>query len=334
VSDQETLQPFSLTRARVRETHDAQYDIVVVGAGIDRSLHLTDEAKQAIASARVVFVSGHVPAIVDAVAALAPTVERRLQEADEYELGAHRPAMYERIATRIVDEALEGPGVVVVQPGSAVVVDRITRLICQLAHERSLRVRILPGIGAVETVLAAVGYDVAFGVQVVLAQQLFVTDLRLGDQWASVVLQPAYYDTNHFVCAPVSLPGRLNALAGRLGVAAHPHRTVALVHTAVDGHDDQLVWVRLDELDQTGGWLSPYHTMFLPPVEQSHVDVGAFARSESFDELLSHIETRSQQPVQLRSTTWLDTESHLTPDQRRRSRAMDAAWRTTIGHRA
>lgn len=328
------LEPFSLDRARTRERHGVAHDIVVLGAGLDRDRHLTREAEQVISSARVVFVSGHVPAVVDAVRTLAPSADLRLQETDEYGFGAHRPAMYDRIARRIVDEANTAPGVVAVQPGSAMVVDRITRLICRHAGERALRVRVLPGIGCVESVLAAVGHDVGFGVQVVLAQELFTTDLRLDPQWAAVVIQPAYFDTAHFVGAPLSAPGRFRALGERLGAHEHPDHPVALVHTAVGDGDDQIVWIPLGELDDAGPWLSPYHSMFVPARREPVPDQLATGRTESFDELLSRVESIDGKPIQLSPSAWLDTEAIVPPDIRRRSRALAAAWRTTVAGRA
>lgn len=328
------LEPFSLARARLREDLGTPHDIVVVGGGVDRDRHLTDEAKDAIATARVVFVSGHVPAVVDAVARLAPCAEVRIQETGEYGPGDHRPSMYERIAGRIVEAAVERPGVVAVQPGSAVVVDRITRVICRLAEERSLRVRVLPGIGCVETVLTTLGYDMGFGVQVVLAQQLFTGDLRLDPYWAAVVLQPAYFDTVHFVGAPISTANRFDELTRRLGSEEHPGHPVALVHTAVDDREDQVVWIPLAELDRAGAWLSPYHTLFVPPRRESRPDPAALARIESIDELLARVETEDGQPVQLDESAWLDTEHVLAPEIRQRSRKLHAQWRIAMARRA
>ncbi|MCU0269801.1 MAG: SAM-dependent methyltransferase [Acidimicrobiales bacterium] len=320
------LESFSLSRARLRRSASVETDLTIIGVGIHDVHHLTGEARQAIASARTVFVSGHTPALGDLVATCNPGAVTHLQEAGEYHLGDHRPTMYERIAARILAVAVESPGVVALQPGSASLADRITRLLVCGAAERDLRVRVLPGVSAVETLLAAVGYDQAHGLQVVLAQRLLTTRLRLDPAWAAAVIQPGYYDTDHFLGAPVSRPGRYAALAERLGVDERPDHPVALVHTVADEGRDQVLWFRLRELDELGRWLSPYHTLFVPPSAPPAPDPGGEARVRSWDQVLQRVDTVDGRPVQQDPLVWRATESQVSPGFRRRSAELARWW--------
>ena len=121
--------------------------------------------------------------------------------------------MYDRMAGRVVASALAGASVIVLQPGSAMVVDSVTQLILSAGPRITIWAwRFLPGVSSVEGVLAAMEYDLSEGLQVILAQRLVLHRRTLDPSMAAVIIQPGYFDTLWYVGAARSGPGRFGAL--------------------------------------------------------------------------------------------------------------------------
>jgi precorrin-6B methylase 1 len=273
----------------IRERMDE--DITIIGAGLYGTLHLTREAEDALRAAQVVFCSAYNAGIEAHVRALCPTAEIRSSEEGEYRVGMFRPDMYRRMAQVVLDAAREGGDVVVLAPGSAMVVDMVTQRIIEGAREAGLTVRVVPGISSIESVLAEVGYDASAGLQIVLAQRLVLERIELHPAIASLVLQPAYFDTLHFAGAPRSREGRFTALEAQLRRTLSADAPMALVITPADvGAPASVFWLRLGSMHRLEGLLSPRHTLFVPPERAPDVDAAFAARIASWDECLSRVE--------------------------------------------
>jgi precorrin-6B methylase 1 len=295
--------------------------ITLAGAGLRGAWHLSREAEAAVRRARAVFYSTTNAGIAEHVRTLNGTATLRSTEQNEYRIGDYRPDMYRRMAALVLDAAAEGPGIVVLCPGSAMVVDLVSQLVLEGAQRLGLSVVVLPGISSVETVLAAVGYDVAEGVQVVLAQNLVLRRLELSPAIASIVMQPAYFDTRFFLGGPRSLEGRFDALQAQLGRSLSPRAPMAFVVTPTElGSEATLFWFRLANFGQLHRVLSPQHTLFVPPEQPASIDEGFRARIESWDACLAHVERSSGTAHGVRATG----TATMIPQQKRR----DAAART------
>jgi siroheme synthase len=270
-------------------------DITIIGAGLLGARHLGQAAVDVLRTARLVFGSAYNTGMADHVRALNPQATIRPSEENEYLLGMYRPDMYRRMANAVVEAARAGPGVVLLCPGSAVVVDLVTQFVLEGAREAGLRVRILPGISSVESVLAEVGYDVSGGLQVVIAQKLVLYRLELNPSIASIVLQPAYFDTLFFAGAPRSESGRYDALEQQLARTLSPDAPMALVITPTDQDESASVfWFRLGSFGQLHRALSPRDTLFVPPERPASADPAFASRIASWQECLSRIEVDGQ----------------------------------------
>ena len=266
-------------------------DITIVGVGLLGIAHMSREAEDAVRTARVVFCSTYNAGIAEHVRSLHPGVDLRSSEENEYRVGMHRPDMYRRMATVVLDTAREGPGVVMLAPGSAVVIDLVTQLVLDGARDAGLRARVLPGISSIESVLAEVQYDVSAGVQVVLAQKLVLQRKVLDPTVAAIVMQPAYFDTLHFAGAPCSRSGRFDALEEQLARTWSRDVPMALVITPTHGEPAASVfWLRLGSLGRAHRALSPRHTLFIPPERAAPVDDAFAARIGEWTELVSRVE--------------------------------------------
>ena len=320
-------------------------DITIVGAGLLAARQLGQAANDVVRSARVVFCSTTNIGIADYVRAVNPTAEIRFSEKNEYQVGMYRPDMYRRMAQVVVDAARAGPGVVMLAPGSAVVVDAVTQCILDAAASDGLRVRLLPGISSIEAVLAQVGYDVSRGLGIFLAQNLVLHRLQIDPSIASIVLQPAYFDTLFFAGAPRSLAGRFDALEEQLARTLTRDAPMALVITAneEDGRPS-VFWFRLGALGRLHRVLSPRHTLFVPPARPV-VSNDAFAtRIASWDACRARIDVddngtiRQMQRREIQGRA-LDSDSDqdkeregdVPSDLRQESTALAERWRLRRG---
>ena len=266
-------------------------DLTVIGAGLLGPWHLTGEAEGCLRRARVVYCSVYNEDIADRVRCLNAEAPIRFEEEQEYRPGMFRPAMYRRMANAVVEEAARGPGVVALHPGSAMVVDLVTQFILEEAAAIGLRTRIVPGISSIECVLSTLQYDASDGLQIVLAQKLVLGGPPLSPKLATILLQPAYYDTLFFAGAPRSLEGRFDELQRHLSRIWTLEAPMALL--TVPTHDDRrgrVFWFRLANLGRLYGALSPLQTLFVPPARALPDDRGFAARLRSWTGLLSRVE--------------------------------------------
>ncbi len=300
--------------------------ITIAGVGLRGVGHLTPEAEDAIREARVVFVSAYNTGLADHVRALAPRAEVHDAEQGEYRVGMYRPEMYRRMASRVLDRAREAPGVLMLAPGSAVVVDLVTQLVLEGARDSGLDVRVLPGVSSIESVLAEMRYDASAGVQVVLAQRLVLERARLDPSRAAIVLQPAYYDTLYFAGAPLPRAGRFDALRAQLAETWSPEAAMALVitPTGLEPADASVLWFRLGDLSRLERAITPAHTLFVPPERAAPRDEEMLARLRSWDSLRSQLEHDARGALaQHRRGAALDVPGDLAAESDR----LAARWR-------
>jgi precorrin-6B methylase 1 len=305
-------------------------DITIVGAGLLATRHLNGAADDAIRSARVVFCSTTNTGVAEHVRALNPTAAIRFSEENEYRLRMYRPDMYRRMAQVVVDAAREGPGVIMLAPGSAVVVDLVTQLVLDGARDAGLRVRILPGVSSIESVLAEVEYDVSDGLQVVLAQRLVLHHLELNPSIASIVLQPAYYDTLFFAGAPRSAAGRFDALEQHLARTLTRDAPMALVVTPTElDAAAGVFWFRLGSFARLHRALSPRHTLFIPPERPAPADEAFAARITSLDACLSRVEVDGRGAIAQQSRREVHGElADIPPELQAEAAALAERWRS------
>jgi precorrin-6B methylase 1 len=308
-------------------------DITIVGAGLLAARQLGAAADDVLRAARVVFCSTSNTGIADYVRLLNPFAAVHVSEQNEYRVGMFRPDMYRRIAQAVLDAARVGPGVVMLAPGSAVVVDAVTQHILDKAD--GLSVQIMPGISSIESVLAEVGYDVAGGLTVVLAQNLVLRRLQVNPAIASIVLQPAYYDTLFCAGAPRSAAGRFAALEEQLARTFSSDAAMALViaPTEVNG-SASVFWFRLGALGCLHGVLSPRHTLFIPPELPPTEDAVFAARIASWDACVRLVDVDERGALRQMGRRDVDGRSlagEVPPDLQHESDTLAERWRLRRG---
>ena len=304
-------------------------DITIVGAGLDGFEHLTAEAQRVVRLARVVFyspVNGPLPRRCVSPLATLIDIER-----GEYRIGDHRPEMYRRMAALVICAGCAGAGVVVLQPGSAVVVDAVTTEILEAATAAGLTVQLLCGVSSVEAVMCMVGYDLAEGLQVFLAQNLVRFDQTLRPSLAAIVLQPGYFDTRCWTGAARSRLHRFDRLAAQLR-RTHPADAVMCLVVAASRaarRPSSALWFRLADFEAVAAVLSPLHTLFVPAVVRpSAADADFERRLDEWDAVLEAVEhTDDGQPRCEGARYWFGLAAReLPPHLVEQSAALAAAW--------
>jgi hypothetical protein len=144
----------------------------------------------------------------------------------------------------------------------------------------------------VEAILCAMEYDLAEGLQVILAQRLVLHRRALDPGMAAIILQPGYYDTLWYAGAARSRPDRLDALASVMMEIWSGDTPMALVLAPFLGEEKpQVLWFRLRNLTSLSAAVSPSHSIFVPPAIRSETDRSFERRISSWEELTTHLET-------------------------------------------
>jgi precorrin-2 methylase len=307
----------------------SRIDLHLIGCGLRSLDHLTREADGILRHARVIFHSIYNRDLLADLQRLNPDARLLCQEDGEYIVGQYRPDIYRRIADRVLEEALRGPGVAVLHPGSAMLVDAIARHLVSRGADAGIGVRVVPGISSVEFVLCEMAWDPADGLQVILAQNLVLSGRRLDPTQAAIVIQPGYYDTRWFVGAPFSAPGRFDALADALGASHGPDSPMALVLAPIaEGETAQVLWFRLGQFEQVSPVISPFHTLFVPPARTPQSDAAFARRIDSWDAVLQHLAPGAYgSPRQVDPRVWFaHGVDRLAPEVTAESQALANAW--------
>jgi len=162
-------------------------DIAVVGLGIAGAHQLTRQVEETIRRSTKLFVTDSGSGLLDYLVDLGPEVVSVGSAAGKVE---HRVVAYRRIAAAVVAAALEQPPVCFATYGHPMMYCYPTTLIRRAALVLDLKVKLLPGVSFLDTVLADLGIDPGFdGLQVYEATDLLVRRRPIQPDVALVITQ-------------------------------------------------------------------------------------------------------------------------------------------------
>lgn len=311
----------------------SEAEVTIVGGGLDFSMHPSVEACRAIRHAKVVFHAGCHEGVARWLADLAGDADVVDIDTGHYQVGQYRPDMYRAMASRVVGAARESGAVVLIEPGSAMVTDLVTRFVLEAAHGAGLRTRIVAGISSLEHLCIAFGIDPSSGLQTVLAQELVARRIRLSAGLDTVVIQPGYFDTLWHVGWPQSRADRFDALAETLSLSFGPRQAMALVRFPMHPGDvTHEFWFELADLHRTVPVMTPLHTLFVPASERGERDAAFQSRMHVWERSIAFLETGTdglpQQLAPIASNGDLkQIEARLDDDLVSSSRTLADAWR-------
>jgi hypothetical protein len=163
-------------------------DIWIAGLGLTTVGQVTREVEQAMRASREVLYLDTGVATRQFLEMLCPRLTS-LYEESYAEAGA-RVGAYEHMAVRVVEAALDHPPVTFALHGHPLVAAHPPFLVLELAKALELRVEVLPGISAIDTILADLRLDpVVHGVQMYEATDLLLRRRPLQSDVPAIIWQ-------------------------------------------------------------------------------------------------------------------------------------------------
>jgi uncharacterized protein YabN with tetrapyrrole methylase and pyrophosphatase domain len=163
------------------------FDIAVVGLGITGVHHITREAGETLRRCRRTFAADSTPGVLAYLRTVSPDVA---DLSGHFTPAVHRASSYQAIASDVVAAAVEEAPVCFATYGHPKMYSYPTVLIQRAAAILDLRVRLLPGISFLDTLLADLGIDPGFdGLQLYEATDLLVRRRPLQPDVACVIAQ-------------------------------------------------------------------------------------------------------------------------------------------------
>lgn len=145
-------------------------DVYLLGTGILATVQFTEETVQALTACRLAFVLHDDLDVHRRIARMGPKVH---DMADAYVQGGQRREIYSSIAHEVVEAAAAGGGpVAFVVHGHPLFLVSASEYLLELAQERRLVARALPGVSSFDTLLTDLGIDLGYGVQIFDATSL------------------------------------------------------------------------------------------------------------------------------------------------------------------
>ncbi len=148
--------------------------LYLLGSGIQSTLHMTEETRQALRTCKKVFVLHADAAVIRDIEAYGPEV---IDVADMYDGITIRQDAYRAIADRVIAEAAASAPVAFMVHGHPLFLVSASEYLIELAAENGIRTRVLPGISSFDTLMCDLGLDFGYGLQ------MFDTSTMLSCNW-------------------------------------------------------------------------------------------------------------------------------------------------------
>lgn len=242
-----------------------EYEIVLVGLGVNGAHQFTREAEDALRLSSHVFMTDMAPGVVDQVRTMAADVTNLYTK---YAPGQHRIEIYREMASTVVSAALEQPPVAFATYGHPRFYCYPSALIQRAARLLDLRVSVLPGVSSLDTLMVDLDLDPALdGLQVYEATDLIVRNRPVQQDATCVILQAA------IALDPYNNPGRPSAdgleLLQRHLLQFYPasHQGVLLVSATHPLLEPIRVSFTLGDLARAVASASNVATLVIPPVQ-------------------------------------------------------------------
>jgi hypothetical protein len=205
-------------------------DIWIAGLGLQTAAQVTREVEHALRSSNEVLYLDTGVATGPFLAGLCPRVTSLYEES--YSEDESRVSAYEHMAVRVVDAALDHPPVTFAIHGHPLIATYPPFLVLELARALNLRIDVLPGISAIDTIFADLRLDpVVHGVQMYEATDLLLRRRPLQADVPALIWQIGPLETClHSV--HVSLPERFTRFIAHLERYYPPRHEVAAIHCA------------------------------------------------------------------------------------------------------
>lgn len=175
------------------------YDITLAGIGIGGFQLATLETVEALKTARVIF-----DFTWSQQKRLAEYGKQIIRLDDSYWSGDVDERVYRRLANIVLDEAKNGPRIVSIEDGHPAFFDNVTWDVYRRGKKRGLKVRILPAISCLDSMIAKCGLEIdSAGFQIFEATSLVAFNQKFNPNIDLLIMQIGWFATS-LLYAPVS----------------------------------------------------------------------------------------------------------------------------------
>jgi hypothetical protein len=242
------------------------YDIYIVGTGIVGVRHITREADDAFERCREVLLVDAGFGVRDHIQERCPVVTDLIPET--YREGQPRIDAYDRMSAAVIEAALDHPPVAFAVYGHPQIYVYPTMQLTQAAQALGLRVKVVPGISALDALLVDVGLDPGFaGLQMYDATDLLLRRRPLLNDVPCVLWQIGAVETVLHSTAR-STPVRFQRLQDHLATF-YPldHELVAVFTSTYPLVPSTLITFPLRDLAERGPSVPLGASLYIPPAE-------------------------------------------------------------------
>jgi len=237
-----------------------RYDIAIAGLPIGGLNRTTPETLRTFNTARVIFdLSSH-------ERLLRNFCKEVVNLDNEYWTGELDEVVYTRIATLVLNEALNGSGVVLVVDGHPGIYQDLSWDIYRRGRRRGLRVRVLPALSCIDLMIAFCGLRLdCKGLQIHDATSIVALNTRINPFVDLLVMQIGWFGTSLLVDVAHSKKGRFAPLIKYLSQFYPGTHVARLLHAPLSPRrSSRGINTRISRLDKFHKSITTDMTLFIP----------------------------------------------------------------------
>ncbi len=247
-------------------TQDSLPDIFIVGLGLSGYTQVTKETEQVLTVANKIFYVHTEPYIKEYLLRFCKDVE------DLYALYVdhqHRMETYDAMANRVMDAAQSGKPIVFALYGHPFCFVTPSKTILREGPKRGLRVEMLPGISALDTLFIDLHLDPSDrGLVQYEANYCLMYRPQLNPSVPCLIWQPGAVETRGYNPRR-SKPERFHRLQAYLKEYYPANHKICFATSASNPLvDPELLWTTVEEFPQLGPQITGICTLYIPPSEK------------------------------------------------------------------
>jgi Rps23 Pro-64 3,4-dihydroxylase Tpa1-like proline 4-hydroxylase len=242
------------------------YDLYIVGTGIVGVRHITREVDDAFRRCREVLIVDSGFGVREHIQERCPVVTDLIPVT--YREGEPRIEAYDRMSTAVIEAALDHPPVAFALYGHPQVYVYPTMQVTQAAEALGLRVKVLPGVSALDTLIIDIGLDPGYaGLQMYDATDLLLRKRPLQPDVPCILWQIGAVETVLHSTAG-STPARFQRLQDTLSeFYPQDHELRAVLTSTYPLVPSRVDTFQLQELASRGPSIPHGASLYIPPTE-------------------------------------------------------------------
>lgn len=235
-------------------------DITIAGLPIGKLDRMTPETLRVIKNARVIL------DLTSNTRLLKKFCKNVIDLDPEYWTGEQDETVYTRIANRVLEQAKDGPGVVLVVDGHPGIYQDLTWDIRDRGRRRKLQVTILPAISFLDLMIAFCDLKVdASGLQILECTSVVAYKYPLNPLVDTLLMQIGWFGTSLLVDVEENKPGRFTPLVKYLRKFYPADHIVKLISAPMEtGERPLIISTKLADLDKHRRRINTAMTMLVP----------------------------------------------------------------------